>query len=471
MLATQDEDSSLIAIKLHDEKNLELIEKAFAEERIDNATREYLITLYSDSKVCFREVFLYIGKCFGAPKAAVHAYDYETDSAVNKQITISDINPLEPYLVNHRLDGDPMRNQFFVATKGHKIDLAVSSIVTVIVGAQKSVSRALDKITGKYYNDYVNEVAQTAYTVIGRTKRLSSARAISDKIHETFSKSFVTDASAKVLGIIGSGHEKVAVELVRELDKIRKPYARLEDVWRIKCLFDLVPQARTFIERICNMWPDKIIAVRDKFFDITNPRGYRDAKLILNIGTADKVIPMEIICQVRTFFEFEHQTHGAYEKARKNQKSDDPKKIVVGKFENITETLHLEGIKKYNAIICDCVEDLFDRIGWNILYSAGNEDMLFDGFPKISTVYYPQKITDIIMEKVDNAVENEVFYVQNAPAKLTKDQEIRIFRWMAKFILVSAMPYSNSNWTVNTDTMSGKFFNFIMKELERYYRK
>jgi len=49
----------------------------------------------------------------------------------------------------------------------------------------------------------------------------------------------------------------------------------------------------------------------------------------------------------------------------------------------------------------DCVEDLFDRIGWNILYSVKNEDMLFDGFPKISTVYYPQKITDIILEKVE----------------------------------------------------------------------
>ena len=86
-------------------------------------------------------------------------------------------------------------------------------------------------------------------------------------------------------------------------------------------------------------------------------------------------------------------------------------------------------------------------------------------------MYYPQKITDIILEKVDNAVENEVFVVQNAPAKLTKDQEIRIFRWMARFILMSAMPYSYANWSVCTDTMAGKFFNFIMKELQRYYKK
>ena len=468
MSAANDDSIVMTVTKAHDNKNLEAIEKAFTEDRIDNAAREYLINLYSNSMESFREVFLYIGKCFGAPKAAVHAYDYETDSVLNKQITISGINPLEPYLVNHRLDEDPMRNQFFAISRGHQIDLAVSSIVTVIVGAQKSVSRALDKITGKYYTDYVNEVAQTAYMVIGRTKRIASARAISDKIHETFSKSFITDASATVLGIIGSGHEKISVELVRALDKIRTPYARLEDVWRIKCLFDLVPQARTFIERICNMWPDKIIAVRDKFFDINNPRGYRDAKLILNIGTKDKVIPMEIICNVRTFFEFEHQTHAAYEKSRR---AETKKMKSAAQIENQTEILHREGIRKYNAIICDCVEDLFDRIGWNILYSAGNEDMLFEGFPRISTIYYPQKITDIILEKVDNAVENEVFYVENAPIKLSRDQEIRIFRWVARFILVSAMPYSDSNWTVNTDTMSGKFFNFIMKELQRYYKK
>ena len=304
--------------------------------------------------------------------------------------------------------------------------------------------------------------------MIAKTERVASAKAISDKIHEAFEKSFITDASTKVLAIIGSGHEKISADLVRALDKIRTPYARLEDVWRIKCLFDLVPQARTFIERICNMWPDKIIAVRDKFFDITNPRGYRDAKLILNIGTSDKIIPMEIICNVRTFFEFEHQTHGAYEQSRRAE----TKKIKgAAQIENKTETLHLEGIKKYNSIICECVEDLFDRIGWNILYSVKNEDMLFDGFPKISTVYYPQKITDIILEKVDNAVENEVFFVQNAPAKLTKDQEMRIFRWMARFILVAAMPYANANWSVNTDTMAGKFFNFIMHELQRYYKK
>ena len=454
--------------KLQDEKNLEYINSALKSGRIDVATHQYLTNLYTDSMSRFRDMFLCLGKCFGAPKAAVHAYDYETDSAINKPITISDINPLEPYLVNHRLDEDPMRNQFFVSTKGHQIDLAVSSIVTVIVGAQKSVSRAIDKVTGKYYDAYINEVAKATHDIIAKTEFSAYAQSVSDKIYDTFQKNFISDAAPAVLGIIDFENQELATEIVRTLDNIKSPYARLRDVWRVKCLFDLVPQARVFIERICKMWPDKIIAVRDKFFDITNPRGYRDAKLILNIGDKDTIIPMEFICQVRTFFEYEHETHGVYEQARCN---DNKKKKITDSIENKTEVLHVEGVKKYNAMICGYVEDLFNRIGWNILYSDGNEDKLFEGFPRISTIYCPQKITDIIMEKVDRAVENELLYVQDAPVKLTKDQEVRIFRWMARFILVTVMPYSYNNWSVPTHTMAGKFFNFIMKELQRYYKK
>ena len=110
-----------------------------------------------------------------------------------------------------------------------------------------------------------------------------------------------------------------------------------------------MPQARTFIERICKMWPEKIIAVRDKFFDIKNPRGYRDAKMVLNMGQNGQIIPMEIICQVRTFFEFEHQTHGAYEKSRR---AETKKTKVAGEIENKTETLHIEGVKRCDMRLC-----------------------------------------------------------------------------------------------------------------------
>lgn len=446
----------------HDERCRGVIRDACSAGRIDDTTREYMETLYTNSMDLCREVFMYIGKCFGAPKAPVRAYEVATDTIINKPITISQINPLSTYLVNHRLDTDPMRNQFFVATSGHKIDLAVSSIVSVIVGAQKDVHRAIDKVTNKYYPKYTDEVIETVRRIFEKNDEPSDA--IVARITDLFGRQFISDASVAVLEMLGRGHQKIATELVRELDKLIPSHKRLRDVWRIKCLFDLVPQARTFIDYICNAWPEKVIDVRDKFFDISNPRGYRDAKLILNIGTDGKIIPMEIICQVRTFFEFEHQTHTAYEQIRGDSKNTET-------AETKTELLHTAGVKKYNKMICYCVSDLFDRIGWNILYNNGNEDMLFEGFPRFTPIYYPANITDIIFKKVDSAVENEIFFVENAPLQLNTEQNIRIFRWMAKFILVTAMPYADSDWSVPTDTMSGKFFSFVMSELLRQYKK
>ena len=454
--------------RLKDKENLEIIEKAYKSGRIDLATMNYLNTLYTNSMDTYRDVFLCLGRCFGAPKAAVKPYDYITDSIIDKTITISDINPSSMYLVNHRLDMDPMRNQFFAGTTGHQIDLAVSSIVTVIVGAQKNINRALDKITGKYYDRYVSSVLETVHKVLINTDLASSAQSILDEIHEEFNNNFITDASPMVLGIVGSDNSKIAADLVRALDKIITPYAKLRDVWRIKCLFDLVPQARTFIERVSEMWPEKIISKHDSFFDIQNPRGYRNAKFVLNIGRDGKIIPLEIICQVRTFFEYERKTHLAYENIRMD---DNSKSKATDILDTRTESMHIEGVKKYNAMILECLETLFDRIGWNILYSSGNDDMLFEGFPRISTVYHSQNIIDAIYGKVTRAVENEVFFVPNAPAKLTRDQEIQIFKWMAKFLLVTAMPYTYVNWSVPDDNMAGKFFKFIMKELQRYYKK
>ncbi len=359
--------------KQNDRNNLAIIEDAYKTKRIDKATRDYLTVLYTNSMDLFREVFLHIGKCFGAPKAAVKPYDYITDSIIDKTITISDINPLSLYLVNHRFDMDPMRNQFFASTQGHKIDLAVSSIVTVIVGAQKKVERALDKITGKYYKNYVNEVLETVHKLLIQTELEPKAQTMMDKVHEIFTKTFVTDAATAVLKVIGTKHNQLAADIVRALDKIVPPYRKLRDVWRVKCLFDLVPQARTFLERVYEMWPDKIISKHDSFFDIQNPRGYRDAKFTLNIGTPDKVIPLEIVCQVRTFFEFEHQTHIAYEQSRQNNTRNTSKSSDV--IDTRTENMHISGVKKYNEMILDCLESLFDRIGWNILYGAGNDQL------------------------------------------------------------------------------------------------
>ena len=51
-----------VLTKIHDDKNLEIIQNAFDSGKIDEATRNYLTNLYTDSMDWFREVFLYIGK-------------------------------------------------------------------------------------------------------------------------------------------------------------------------------------------------------------------------------------------------------------------------------------------------------------------------------------------------------------------------------------------------------------------------
>ena len=454
-----------IAIE-NDRKNLIAIDRALESGRINEVAAEHLRLLYSDSMHWFSEVFYVLGKCFGAPKAAVMKYDYDSDSAIDEPMRISDINPLSPYIVQHRLDADPMRNQFFTSTAGHKIDLAVSSIVTVIVAAQKKIGRALDKMTGKYYAKYVDEVASTVYRVIASHEREASARAIATKIRDKLNEKYISTPSETVLSIIGSGHENIAVELVRALDRVEKPRMRLQDVWRVKCLFDLIPQARTFIERIQAMMPDRIISVRDSFYNMQNPRNYRDAKIVINIGpNPETVVPMEIICQVRAFFEFERQTHLAYEDARKKKcaKSDNIETRLATFMEN--------GVKSYNSMICNCLEDLFDRVGWNLLYSQGDSTAMFEGFPKECKLYYPQKILDNINEKLDDAIENELFSIDNAPIKLSRAQQANIFHFMARFVLVAAMPYMQRDWAMPQTTQAGKLFNFVMKEIQRYYKK
>ena len=463
---SQTENLALLNALNNDSKNLSTVDRALESGRIDENTAQYLTALYSDSMTWLREMFYVLGKTFGAPKAPVMKYDYAKDCAIDEPIRISDINPLSPYLVNHRLDDDPMRNQFFSSSAGHKIDLSVSSIVTVIVAAQKKIERALDKITGKYYSDYVNDVANAAYNVLVAHEREASAKAIAEKIREKFSEKYISTGSETVLSIIGRGHEKIAVDLVREIDKVIPPHFRLQDVWRVKCLFDLIPQARLFIERLYKIMPDRIVSVRDNFYNMQNPRNYRDAKVIINIGPdADTIIPMEIICQVRTFFEFERQTHGAYEVARKKKstKSDS----IEEKLANFME----DGVKSYNRMICNCLEDLFERVGWNILYSHNNNISIFEGFPKECTLYYPPRVLDNILEKLDDAIENEVFHVENAPVKLSKHQESSIFHFMARFILVSAMPYMQRDWAVPATSQAGKLFNFVMNEVQRYYKK
>ena len=458
MVDTQD---SWVKTAKHDAENLAVIDFAVQSGRIDAATAEYLRLVYSNGMDWFREVFHVLGKCLGAPKAAVVPYDKETNSGINIPMKIADINPLETYLVQHRLDADPMRNQFFASHEKCQIDLSVSSIVTVIVGAQKDVNRAIDKITGKYYDEFVDNVLNMVDGVLSVNMDKDSLSVLKMKIREQFAAKYTTDVAENILDLMENADKKTVVELVRNLDKIRKPYTRLCDVWRIKCLFDLIPQARTFIERMQDLMPERILEIRDKFYDVNNLRNYRDAKIIINIGKDGAVVPLEIICQVRKFFEVAEKTHANYESIRAGN---------VGQEQYVSDYME-DGVKQYNLMIVDCLKDLFDRVGWNILYSRDHDVSMFEGFPKDCKLYYPQRVMDSIRAKLISAVENEVFHITAVPTKLNKEQENKIFLFMARFILVAAMPYLRYDWKVPSDNMAGKLFNFVMKEVQRYYKK
>lgn len=447
----------------HDRHNLAYIDKVLARGRINDTTAQYLKRLYADGMSCYREVFHILGKCFGAPKTAVTEYNPETDLSINKPIKIVDINPLSSYLVNHRLDADPMRNQFFTSGAAHKIDLSVSSIVTVIVGAQKNIERALDKVTGKYYRFFTQDVVAVVTRVFSELGKDDEIEDVVNKIHTRFSEKYVTDAAEEVLSILGPSDDRLVVKLVRELDEIKKPYLYLNDVWRVKCLFDLIPQARTFIERLRDVMPERVISVRDKFYDIDNPRNYRDSKIIVNIGTPDNVVPMEIICQVRTFFEFERQTHEYYATLRERPDAKD------AQIEQNAAELMENGIVQYNMVICRCLDDLFDRVGWNILYSRGGDVSLFEGFPRECKLHYPKNMLENIFAKLDAAVKNEIFHITHSSSKLDMTQEIAIFRFMARFILGAAMPRARTGANMPGDGLSVRLFNFVMNEVYRYY--
>lgn len=442
----------------NDAKNLAVISDALAAGKINADAAKYISAQYTDSMDKCRQIFYIMGRAFGAPKAAVQLYNAKTNRVLDDDIKISDINPMSAYLVNHRLDMDPMRNQFFEQAENNRVDLLVSSIVGVIVAAQKSLKRALEKVIGKYYDSFVDEVANTAEQVLVETGRDASGRAIAKKIRDEFSKKFITDASETVLGIIGGGHEGIAVELVRRLDKITKPHLRLNDIWRTKCLFDMVPQARMFMEKIVEIMPTRIISIRDNFCAYDHPRNYRDAKIILNLGDDKTIVPLEIILQIRTFFDVDVATHTEYEKIR-GRGGDE------GSIDSIE--LNKIGVRKYNTMVCHCVAQLFDRIGWNVLYKT---DSLFEGFPRLPMQYYDARVIDAVMRKVDVATENEVFYIPDAPVKLDKAQTLEIIRWMTRFILVSTVPY-RIEYAVPGDTMPTKLFNFVMKELQRHYKK
>ena len=445
-----------------DAKNLKKIAEAFDNGRIDAAARDYLIALYSDSAGCFRFNFHFLGHALSAPKSPVYSYDSAADTTEDKELTIADVNPDGTWLVYHRFDNDPLRNQFFTYD-GTSVKLFVSSIVSAIVASQKSIGRALDKITGKYYDDYLDEVLAAIARVLSRHQRAASVKAIQDKITAVFRAEFVSSAAGAVLKIIGNLFPEISVDLVRELDVITPPYARLNDAYRMKLLFDAVPQINAFIDYVKQLPQIRIAHIKNKFYNLDSESGYRDAKIIALFEHDGNDIPLEIIMNVRTFFDAERTSHGDYEDLR----AGDGRKASA---KNALAQLHHNGIVEYNKIICQAVANLMHRVGWNIMYERElHTRSFFKGFPEVAALPYDSKIVDAILEKMDDTVKNEVFHIPYGPRPLSVQEEIQLFRYIAQFVLFAALPYSLKFEEIKNFGFSGKVFNFVMKELYRYY--
>ncbi|MDR2685550.1 MAG: hypothetical protein LBB23_02115 [Rickettsiales bacterium] len=407
-----------------DAANLAAIRQAYDDGKINSDAKEYLELLYSDGMRWFFRAFKLLGRYLGPPKHKILRYNFETLSADTTHLKISDINPLHNYIVYHRLDQDPVRNQFFGMSKAGRVDLLVSSIITMLISSQKKVARAIEKVSldSRYYREHAIAIAS------------ARERAKSDAEFD---------------------------ELTR---KIIPPYKRLKDVYRVKCLFDIMPQLRAFVNGLTSSMPDRIIAAYDKFYSHKNQRNYRDSKIIIDIGQNGVVIPLEIICQVRTFFDFENASHDIYVAYRKgNQNLWDNTGI---------SKLHEAGVWSYNEVVCDCTRQLFDRIGWNILYNQNNDifESLFDGFPRNNIAHYPRSLIDSINAKLAENIESGNFAIENAPRRMSNTELMLIFEYMAAFVLSAAMPYANSMHNVAGDTMPTKFFNFVMAELSEYYK-
>ena len=442
-----------------DKKNLKKISDAFSAGRIDAAAKDYLDTVYADGMNGFRNGFYFLGQTLGAPKTPIYPYDSQNGDAGDKELQIADVGPSGTYIVHHRFDADPMRNQFFTFG-GTNIQLFVSSIVSVIVAAQKSVGRAIDKVTGKYYDDYLNDILAAVARVLTKHKKAQSIAAIQDKVEKRFRAQFISFPAPEVLKIIGNMFPEISVDFVRELDKIVPPFARLNDIFRMKMLFDTVPQINAFITHVQHIMPESVIKIRNKFYDLDNDRDYRDAKMIIGFNYNGQIIPMEVICNVRTFFEFERQSHTEYESLRSNKKTQ----------KNLVNEMHHNGVIQYNTIICQAVHYLIHRVGWNIIYEKDlGIDSFFRGFPRIEKLPYENKIVDVIIDKIDNNVRNEVFTLPATPRELSEQEELSVFRYIAQFILFAALPYSYKYEEIKNMGFPGKVFNFVMKELYRYY--
>ncbi len=458
---------------VRDAENIQKISTARDAEIIDSEAYDYLVSLYADGMHWYREVFYNLGLYLDEPKTPTYKYDLKTGDASRDPVQIGEINPGGSYLVHHIFKLNPFRNQF-IEFDGYKTFQEVSGAVSVIVAAQKSVDRSIEKIITKYYDWYIRDIISVVRSWAERDLDSELLNDMCSKIEQKLKLKYMSNATSWVLNIVLPYIQHGAGDLEQRLNFILKPYQHLRDVYRIKCLFDLVPQIRAFLGSIKERHPNKILFHKDSFYYPDNKRNYRDAKVILNIGNPDgHVVPFEMLCQVRSFYEFESASHSGYQ---------DVRSCKTINIENATRddvlAYHCSGVSKYNQLVKDCMNNLYDRVGWNVLYERLGEHPreLLSGFPKLpeKNQYYPAEMIGVILNKVEKNIQNEIFKMDDAARDLKISELSEVFDYLTRFIIESAMPYYDPSMeAVGTDAnkkTTDQLFDFVMAELYRYHK-
>ena len=79
------ENDAFLRTSARDAENIAIIDDALRAGRINDEAAAYLKTMYSNGMDWFRDVFHFLGKCLGAPKAAVVPYDKNTNTGPGAQ--------------------------------------------------------------------------------------------------------------------------------------------------------------------------------------------------------------------------------------------------------------------------------------------------------------------------------------------------------------------------------------------------
>ncbi|MCL1785863.1 MAG: hypothetical protein FWG39_01775 [Alphaproteobacteria bacterium] len=514
-------------IAAHDEQNLQKIKDALDSGRINEEAAEYLSAVYANSKKRCRDFFIALEEYLGEPTAEVRVYDYETAGPVGAPVRLSDVSPLNAYVTQYQFDGDPMRNLFSKRDyKNSKTEMLVSSMVDVIIGKQKSVDRVLEKLTGKRYKEYSREVLRCSKSVI---KSSIGIQSLTDctvaQIELKFKNKFITDAYATVSEVIDHVYEqmtesqednktslgfevndlvmdfinnkekrrKMLGDLATELKLITKPHLRLRDVWRAKCLFDMVPQARAFAQYLQTFNRTEEFSDTFNNKDYHGGRNYRDIKFFMNLDPVGRKNPIEIICQVRTFFNAEKNSHGDFEQLRCGTTQECDANQCKQNLAKVS-AMHECWIRRYNQKICNYTGLLFNHIWWKIpcdQESYSNLKSPLEGFPELGPMGCEFEEENAVIRKVNKAIKDKKLTIlEPGDGKMGQLYQTEVLHYMTRFILSSVITpgkmamrcqmqdnvcQAGSTWCEEKAIKglpkeSKKLFDLVITELQKFYR-